>query len=99
MAIGWDRGPFSLLGTLVAVIGLLALFGSYWLNRKSDHAGIDALLLKLFLGVGCLFFAAGLIQTLFWNDPSFPVGYLFAVGSVCMISLSAFHAYTKRRLR
>lgn len=38
VAVGWDRGPFSIIGTVFAILGLGFVFWGYWIIRESEWA-------------------------------------------------------------
>jgi hypothetical protein len=39
VAFGWDRGPFSVAGTIIAISGFSLMFGGYWVVRRMDGGG------------------------------------------------------------
>jgi len=39
VAFGWDRGPFSVAGTIIAISGFSLVFGGYWVVRRMDGGG------------------------------------------------------------
>jgi hypothetical protein len=61
VAFGWDRGPISFGGAIIAILGLAAMFGSYWLVRNLDGGPLAAVCLKVTLGFGSTFLVVGLI--------------------------------------
>jgi hypothetical protein len=96
LAFGWDRGPLSAAGTVIAILGLSIMAGSYWLIRDMDAAPLPAICLKVALGLGSTFLVVGVI-TLFIHRTYFPMptGYFFAVGCLCVVALYKFRAYTR----
>ncbi len=94
VAFGWDRGPFSLAGTIIAVLGLSLIFGAYWLNRNWEAAPLAAVCLKLALGFGSMFLVVGLLDAFLPTDPSTPTGYFIVTGCLCVLGFVKFRAYT-----
>jgi hypothetical protein len=52
VAYGWDRGPLSVPGTIVAILGLSLMFAAYWLVRATDGCTPRRHLLKTWLRFG-----------------------------------------------
>ena len=95
-AFGWDRGPLSAAGTVIATLGLSIMFGSYWLIRKMDGAPLAAVFLKFALGLGGTFLVVGLIAPFIGGtNPPMPTAYFLAVGCLCIIAFYKFRAYTR----
>ena len=42
VAFGWDRGPLSVGGTIIAISGLGLMLGAYWLVRSLDGAPLTS---------------------------------------------------------
>jgi hypothetical protein len=95
VAFGWDRGPNSIIGTLIAILGLSLIFGGYWLSRNSDGAPLAALCLKLALGFGGTFLVYGLLAAFFGRGAYLPIGYFIAIGFLCVLGFVKFRAYTE----
>jgi hypothetical protein len=96
VAFGWDRGPSSVLGTIIAISGLGLMFGAYWLVRSLSGAPLAALCLKGALGLGSSFLVIGLIA-LFLRGPDLvtPTGYFLAVGCMCVVAFYRFRSHTR----
>jgi hypothetical protein len=98
VAFGWDRGPISFGGTIVAILGLALMFGGYWIIRDMDGALLAAVCLKLALGIGSTFVVVGLLATfLAKDDPSTPIAYFIVLGCICIFGFVKFRAYTRDR--
>jgi hypothetical protein len=41
-AFGWDHGPLSFGGTVIAVLGLALMFGGWWLVQNMDGGPLAA---------------------------------------------------------
>jgi hypothetical protein len=96
VAFGWDRGPISLGGTIIAILGLSLMFGGYWSIRTSEGAPLAAVCLKLALGFGSTFLLVGLLTAFLGSDLSMPTGYFIVVGCLCIFGFVKFRAYTRR---
>jgi hypothetical protein len=95
-AFGWHRGPISFGGAIIAILGLAAVFGGYWLVRNMDGGPVAAVCLKVALGFGSTFLLIGLIAAFLPGpDLGTPTGYFLAVGCVCIAVLIRFRAYTR----
>ena len=96
VAFGWDRGPLSVGGTIIAISGLGLMLGAYWLVRSLDGAPLAAVCLKVALGLGSTFLLVGLIA-LFPRGQVLetPTGYFLAVGCLCVVAFYRFHSYTR----
>jgi hypothetical protein len=88
-------GPISIMGTIIAILGLSLMFGGYWIIRNSDGAPLAALYLKLALGFGSTFLVYGLLAAFFGRRLHLPIGYFIAVGFLCVLGFVKFRAYTK----
>jgi hypothetical protein len=97
VAFGWDYGPLSLAGTIIAILGLGLMFGGYWLIGNSDGAPVAAVCLKIALGFGSTFLIAGLLTVFARGEGDAPAGYFFAVGCLCVGAFVKFRAYTRDR--
>jgi hypothetical protein len=95
VAFGWDRGPLSLAGTVIALLGLALMFGGYLLIRKLDGAPLAAVCLKLASGFGSAFLVVGLLALFLPGDVPAPTGYFLAVGCLCVLVFVKFRAYAK----
>jgi hypothetical protein len=94
VAGGWGRGPLSIIGTIIAILGLVFMLWGYWLVRASEWAPLAAACITITLGLGSAFLVIGLLALFFPNE-SIPTGYLIAVGSVCVLAFYKFRAYLK----
>jgi hypothetical protein len=97
VAFGWDRGPLSLGGTIIAILGLSLMFGGYWLIRNTDGALLAAVCLKVALGLGSTLLVFGLLAVIFGRGLYLPIGYFIALGFLCVFGFVKFRAYTKYR--
>jgi hypothetical protein len=95
VAVGWDRGPFPIIGTVFAILGLNFLFWGYWLVRKSDWAPLAGACLTVALGLGSTFVVFGLLVAFFKTERS-PTGYFIAIGCLCIPAFYRFRAYLKQ---
>ena len=95
VAFGWDRGSFSIIGTIIAILGLSLMFGGYWSSRNSDGAPLAALCLNLALGFGSTFLVFGLLAAFFGRGLYLPIGYFIAIGSLCVLAFVKFRAYAR----
>jgi hypothetical protein len=97
VAFGWDRGPFSVIGIVIAISGLSLMFGAYWLVRTLSGAPLAAVCLKVALGLGSTFLLVGVIALfLRRQDLGTPTGYFLAVGCLCVVAFQRFHSYTRK---
>jgi len=95
-AFGWDRGPISFGGAVIAILGLAAIFSGYWSVRNMEGGPVAAVCLKLALGFGSTFLLVGLIAAFLPGpDLTTPTGYFLAVGCGCVAVLVRFRAYTR----
>jgi hypothetical protein len=94
VAFGWDRGPLSVIGTIIAILGLGLLFGGYWASRNSEGAPLAALCLKLALAFGSTFLVFGLLAAFFGRGLYLPIGYFIGIGSLSVLGFVKFRAYT-----
>lgn len=95
VAFGWDRDPFSVAGTMIAVAGLSSIFGAYRLLRDRDSAPVAVTCLKLALEFGSSFLIVGLLALFLPSDLPAPVGYFLATGSICIVGFLKFRTYTR----
>jgi hypothetical protein len=95
VAFGWDRGPLSLAGTIIAVLGLTLMFWGYRSIRNLDGAPLAAVCLKLALGFGSAFLVVGLVALFLSVGTPTPTGYFLAVGCFCVLAFIKFRAYTR----
>jgi hypothetical protein len=95
VAFGWDRGPLSVVGTTITILGLSLMFGGYWLVRNMDVGPLAAACVKVALGFGGMFLVVGLIAVLILGTITpMPTGYFLAVGCLCIVAFYKFRAYT-----
>jgi hypothetical protein len=94
VAGGWGRRPLSIIGIIIAMLGLVFMLWGYWLVRGSEWAPMAAACVTITLGLGSTLLVIGLL-TLFLPNESTPTGYLIAVGSVCVLAFYKFRAYLK----
>jgi hypothetical protein len=98
VAFGWDHGPISFGGAVIAIIGLTLMFGGYWMIRDMDGALLAAAGLKVAFGIGSTFLVVGLIAAFLPGDEiSVPTGYFIGVGCICIPAFVKFRAYTRDR--
>jgi hypothetical protein len=90
------RGPQSLGGLVIAVLGLSLMFAGYWIIRDMDGALLAAVCVKLALAVGSSFLVVGLFAILIAFDGS-PIAYFIVLGCICTAGFLKFHAYTRDR--
>ena len=95
VAVGWDRGPLSIAGTIIAILGLSLMFSGYWLVRNMDGGPLAAGCVKVALGFGSAFFVIGLISVFIPTGIPSPRGYFLGVGCLCCIAFYSFRVYTK----
>jgi hypothetical protein len=95
VAFGWDAGPFSLLGTIIAATALGLMFGGYKLSRELDGGPIAAGCLMIALGLGSSFLVFGLLALFLLRDGSTPTAYFIVVGFFCCLALVKFPTSTK----
>lgn len=95
VAFGWDRGPMSFGGTIIALLGLALMFGGYWIIRDMDGALLAAVCLQLALGIGTTFAVVG--SLVLAKDPSAPIVYFITLGCICIFGFVKFRAYTRDR--
>jgi energy-converting hydrogenase Eha subunit E len=94
-AFGWDRGPLSVMGTTIAIMGLSLIFLGYWLVRNMDGGPLAAACLKLALGTGSALVVVGVLAAII-HPPYFPTLYFFLTGSLCSVSLFLFRQHRSR---
>jgi hypothetical protein len=93
-AFGWYRGPVSIGGAVIAILGLAAIFGGYWLVRTMDGGPVAAVCVKVALGFGSTFLLVGLIAAFLPGDqisPRRPDISLLLVACVSPYSLDSAH--------
>ena len=95
VSFGWDRGPLSIPGTLVAILGVSLIVAGYWLVRDLEGAPIAAVCLKAILGLGSLLLIVGLLALII-RPPYFPTGYFVLTGCLSTIGFFKFRGYTSR---
>jgi hypothetical protein len=95
VASGWDKGPLSILGTLVAMLGVSLIFAGFWLARDLEGAPIAAVYLKVILGLGSVLLVVGLLALII-RPPYLPTGYFVMTGGLSTIGFFKFRGYTSR---
>jgi hypothetical protein len=95
VAFGWDRGPLSAAGTIIAISGLSFMFWGYWAARKMDGGPLAGGCVKVALGVGGALLVPGAISIFIPGNLPTPTGYFLAVGRLCCVAFYGFRAYTR----
>jgi hypothetical protein len=95
VAFGWDRGPLSAAGTIIAISGLSFMFGGYWAVRKMDGGPLAGGCVKVALGVGGALLVPRAISIFIPGNLPTPTGYFLAVGCLCCVAFYGFRACTR----
>jgi hypothetical protein len=96
VAFGWDRGPFSVIGAIIAILGLSMVFWGYWAIRESEWAPLAATCLTIALGLGSTFVIVGVLFLVFKSEYT-PTGYFIVIGCLSIPAFYRFRAYLKHQ--